>query len=224
MRNDIITAFQTVYRIEDSTAPGIDAGDWARCRRSVDSHMIKFSVDDGRTGTFRYRRWPEYLASWILAVPLTSLFLILLIEPLLSDSGTLPALLLMIIGYKIALVITNAIHLPVLNVHWIFTEFRTLLLKPGAGAVLRLGPFPFCIQRTISREGIQRIVLERHKCGKGLGFLYYWMSPGHLHSLYLLMDGNTKHYLARNESKDGWLASEGKKLATFLGVEFTETY
>ena len=33
--------------------------------------MIEFSVDNSNVASFKYRRWPEYLAAWIFGVPIT---------------------------------------------------------------------------------------------------------------------------------------------------------
>ena len=191
--------------------------------------MIDFSVDKNGVAFFKYRRWPEYIAAWILGVPIALGYFGLLIYFITSDvqspfqsSGLF--YLLFILTFPVAMIITNAVHFPLVNPHWIFTEVRTLILKSGAVPILRLGFFPFSIQKSIPRDKIEKIELYRHNYGKGLGFLYFLITQGHLHSLYILTNDNKRYYLAINEAKDGWLADAGKKLSEFLNVPFKENY
>lgn len=189
--------------------------------------MIKFSIDNDNEGFFKYRRWAEYLASWIFAVPITIAYLTMLIMFLMSDlsSGAQPNpyfYLIPAVAFPIAMVIANAVHLPILNPHWIFTEVRTLILKQNTNAMLRMGFFPICIQITIARKDIKQVTLYRHKYGKGLGFLYCWLTHGHLHSLCILTNDRKRYYLAVNEVKDGWLRDEGSKLAGYLNIPFND--
>jgi hypothetical protein len=187
--------------------------------------MIEYSVNDGSTGFFKYRKWAEYLASWIFGVPITLAYLTMLIMLLISDLNSASQLnpyfyLMLAFALPMAMVITSAVHLPILNPHWIFTEVRTLIIKPNTNAVLRMGFFPICIQKTIARKSIKRVTLYRHNYGKGLGFLYFWLTQGHLHSLCIVTNDNKRYYVAINEVKDGWLAEEGRKLSEFLNIPF----
>lgn len=191
--------------------------------------MIDFSVDNNGVAFFKYRRWPEYIAAWILGVPIALGYFGLLIYFITSDvqspfqsSGLF--YLIFILTFPIAMIITNTVHFPLVNPHWIFTEVRTLILKSGAVPILRLGFFPFSIQKSIPRDKIEKIELYRHNYGKGLGFLYFLITQGHLHSLYILTNDNKRYYLAINEVKDGWLADAGRKLSEFLNVPFKENY
>jgi hypothetical protein len=191
--------------------------------------MIAFSRQDKNAASFKYRRWPEYLAAWILGVPITVGFSGFVISSVLSDVNSPfqsnPFIYLwLILSFPIVMFATNAIHFPLMNPHWIFTEVRTLIIKADADPILKLGLFPFSIQRSIPREEIERIQLTRHKYGKGLGFFYFWMTQGHLHSLCVLTKDNKRYYLAINESKDGRLSDAGKELCAFLEVPFEETY
>jgi hypothetical protein len=191
--------------------------------------MIKFSINESNTGLFKYRRWAEYLASWIFAVPITLAYLTMFITFLLSDLKSASPVnwvfyFLLALIFPIAMVITNAVHLPLLNPHWVFTEVRTLTIKPKSDAMLRQGFFPICIQNTIAKKEIKQVKLYRHNYGKGLGFLYFWLTQGHLHSLCILTYDNKRYYVAKNEVKDGWLAEEGRKLSEFLEIPFDEKY
>jgi hypothetical protein len=191
--------------------------------------MIEFSINDDNIGFFKYRRWAEYLASWVFAVPITLAYLTMFIIVLMSDLRSASTLnpyfyLVLAFAFPMAMVITNAVHLPVINPHWIFTEVRTLIIKPNTDAVLRWGFFPACIQKNIERKNIKQVVLYRHNYGRGLGFLYFWLTQGHLHSLCILTHDNKRYYVAKNEVKDGWLAEEGRKISEFLEIPFDEKY
>ena len=189
--------------------------------------MIEFRMDDDGVASFTSRRWPEYLAAWIFGVPLTLGYLGVLIYFAVSDAKSPfdnPALfyLLLILAFPIATVITNAIHLPILNPHWIFTEVRTLTLRPNADPILRFGFFPVSIRKTIPKGKIERLELRRYRHGRGLGFFYFWLTPAHLHSLWIETGDHRRYYLAVNEVKDAWLADAGKEVSEFLRVPFEE--
>lgn len=191
--------------------------------------MIEFSVDKDGVAFFKHRRWAEYIAAWILGVPIFLGYFGFMIYIMVFDAnapfqnGVLLHLFL-ITAFPLAMIITNAVHLPMFNPHWIFTEVRTLILKPDAAPILRLGFPPVSIQKSIPADTIERIELQRHKYGKGLGFFYFWITQGHLHSLYILTNDNKRYYLAMNEVKDGWLSDAAKKLSEFLNVPFEEHY
>ena len=189
--------------------------------------MIEFSIDNDNHGFFKYRRWAEYVTSWIFAVPITIAYLLMLIMFLMSDLSSGAQLnpyfyLILTLAFPITGFITNAVHLPILNPHWIFTEVRTLILSQNTNAVLRMGFFPICIQRTIAKKDIKQVRLYRHNYGKGSGLLYFWLTQGYLHSLCILTNGGKRYYLAVNEIKDGWLRDEGSKLAGYLNTPFND--
>jgi hypothetical protein len=191
--------------------------------------IIEFSVDKNGVAFFKYRRWPEYVAAWILGVPIALGYFGFLIYFVVSDTRypfqrSALFYLFVILAFLIAVIITNAVHFPIINPHWIFTEVRTLIIKPDTVPILRLGFVPVSIQKTIPRDTIEKIELYRHKYGKGLGFFYFWITQGNLHSLYISANDNKRYYLAKNEVKDGWLSDAGRKLSEFLNVPFEENY
>ena len=191
--------------------------------------MIEFSVEDNGVASFRLRRWPEYIAAWILGAPLSLGYFAGLVYFAASDIRSPfrnPTLfyLVTILAFPIILAVTNIVHLPILNLHWLFTEVRTLILRPEADPVLRWGCFPVSIQKAFPKDKIERLELRRYRYGKGLDFFYFWLTQAHLHSLCIVTSDNRQYYLAVNEVKDAWLADAGRKVSEFLNVPFEEHY
>lgn len=191
--------------------------------------MIEFSLNKDKTASFKYRRWAEFVAAWLFGVPITIgyfsiLILLLFIDRDFRIQTMILFLVIIITAFPFAVMVTNAVHLPVLNSIGIFTEIRTLICKPREEVVFRLGFYPFCISKTIPVQSIEKVELIRHRYGKGLGFFYYWTSLGKLHSLRLVTREGKHYYLAVNEEKNGLLSDEGRKLSEFIDRSFVESY
>jgi len=185
--------------------------------------MIKFEKSDEAGGMFIYRRMAEYIVAWLIGLPVTLAYLFFLVQLVVSDWPFLSFLFhgALIAAFPILIVVTNLARFPLINPQWIFTSVRSLRVRPDGTAALRLGMFPVCLKRSFSRNDIEQIVLVRQKHGRGLAFFYYFTFAGvSLYSLYLQTAENKKYYLAVNETQNGRLEEEGRKLAGFLDIPF----
>ena len=189
--------------------------------------VIDFQKDVSGRAVFRFHNKADYIAAIIFGAPLAAAYCWFLVFILLhvESPEILRYTLYIVIGFAVFLtvmVVTNASQAPILNPQRMFTSVRTLIVRPDGKTIFRMGLFPLCLQRTILKANIEKIVIEKQKRPRGMAFFEYFLDPINFYSLYFETSSGKRHSLAINETRNGYLADAGSALAEFIDVPFEQ--
>jgi hypothetical protein len=179
--------------------------------------MIRCVVDDGNTAVFECRRTAQYVVAWLVGIPLTIACGVIAFDFL--REGSFLYAVVTALALPLLILITNMMRAPFINPQWIFTAIRKLVVTPES-AVASLGYWPLRFRRSIPRADISKLVLEKQRWGRGVGFFEHFHSPGNIYALYLVYGDERRAYLVDNEPRNGLLQDEGRHLSQFLAVPF----
>lgn len=170
------------------------------------SARIVFKQDKEKNlAVFRYYNLPRFLMALLVSLPIIACFIYFLIVIFIAgvdDIGDLLSVLAILLIYFLLMIGSNMFQVPVLNPQWIFTSIRKLTIKNMGTVSFRYGFFPISFSRQLLIEDIEKLQMVKQYHGRGLGFFLY--------------------YLSDNETRNGFLAEEGKKLAEHLNTLFKD--